>query len=258
MYFGARYYHSEIGRWLAVDPLAGKYPSVSPYIYANNNPIVLKDVNGEYWISALEGQLAVLRYPVSVAYGAYGFEWVPLAGGIANLFRRYGFNDYNVSGGDIGLGFLGGKSLKFIGNTFRAFAKGEKLSDSVLLSAGLSSAITPFDRAAGAINGADLISQSIRDVHIFALAEALGYGEQQFGGAFGVFVPDEAFLEDFPTRKDIEGQFEILNDFFKLSRKEFINLHGEEGYKKLRESQLRIEREREFEETFEEFTRGGR
>ncbi|HEX2963541.1 MAG TPA: RHS repeat-associated core domain-containing protein, partial [Ignavibacteriales bacterium] len=25
-YFGARYYDSELGRWLSVDPLASKYP----------------------------------------------------------------------------------------------------------------------------------------------------------------------------------------------------------------------------------------
>jgi RHS repeat-associated protein len=45
-YFGARYYDSGLGIWLSVDPLASKYPSLSPYVYAANNPINLFDPNG--------------------------------------------------------------------------------------------------------------------------------------------------------------------------------------------------------------------
>ena len=33
-YFGARYYDSDIlTSWLSVDPMADKYPSLSPYVY---------------------------------------------------------------------------------------------------------------------------------------------------------------------------------------------------------------------------------
>jgi RHS repeat-associated protein len=45
-YFGARYYDSRIGRWLAVDPLAEMYPDVNPYHYVRNNPIKTVDVDG--------------------------------------------------------------------------------------------------------------------------------------------------------------------------------------------------------------------
>ena len=46
-YFGARYYTSDLSIWLSVDPMAAKYPSLSPYTYCANNPIKLVDPNGE-------------------------------------------------------------------------------------------------------------------------------------------------------------------------------------------------------------------
>jgi RHS repeat-associated protein len=45
-YFGARYYDSDLSIWLSVDPLADDYPSLSPYIYCANNPIVYIDPDG--------------------------------------------------------------------------------------------------------------------------------------------------------------------------------------------------------------------
>ncbi len=45
-YFGARYYHSDISVWLSVDPLADKYPSLSPFMYCAGNPVILVDPDG--------------------------------------------------------------------------------------------------------------------------------------------------------------------------------------------------------------------
>ncbi len=45
-YFGARYYDSDTSRWLSADPLADKYPGLSPYNYVTNNPLILIDPNG--------------------------------------------------------------------------------------------------------------------------------------------------------------------------------------------------------------------
>ena len=47
-YFGARYYDSDIlTGWLSVDPLADKYPGLSPYAYCAWNPVKLVDPDGE-------------------------------------------------------------------------------------------------------------------------------------------------------------------------------------------------------------------
>ena len=46
-YFGARYYSSDLSIWLSVDPMSGKYPSLSPYVYCADNPVRCVDPNGE-------------------------------------------------------------------------------------------------------------------------------------------------------------------------------------------------------------------
>ena len=44
--FGARMYDTRVGRWSAVDPLAGKYPYASPYSFVLNSPIQSIDPDG--------------------------------------------------------------------------------------------------------------------------------------------------------------------------------------------------------------------
>ena len=47
-YFGARYMDHELtAMWLSVDPMADKYPSISPYAYCMWNPVKLVDPDGE-------------------------------------------------------------------------------------------------------------------------------------------------------------------------------------------------------------------
>ena len=46
-YFGARYMdHELMTSWLSVDPMADKYPNVSPYSYCMWSPIKLVDLDG--------------------------------------------------------------------------------------------------------------------------------------------------------------------------------------------------------------------
>ncbi len=46
-YFGARYYDSDLMTgWLSVDPMADKYPNLSPYAYCGWNPVRLVDPDG--------------------------------------------------------------------------------------------------------------------------------------------------------------------------------------------------------------------
>ncbi|MCR4737382.1 MAG: RHS repeat-associated core domain-containing protein [Bacteroidales bacterium] len=46
-YFGSRYYSSDLSIWLSVDPMSGKYPSLSPYVYCADNPVRCVDPEGK-------------------------------------------------------------------------------------------------------------------------------------------------------------------------------------------------------------------
>ena len=59
-YFGARYYDSDIlTGWLSVDPMADKYPNLSPYNYCANNPMKLVDPDGRMvdWVESMGGTI---------------------------------------------------------------------------------------------------------------------------------------------------------------------------------------------------------
>ena len=58
-YFGARYMdHEQMTMWLSVDPMADKYPSISPYAYCAWNPIKLIDPDGmDIWDLNDKGEL---------------------------------------------------------------------------------------------------------------------------------------------------------------------------------------------------------
>ena len=57
-YFGARYMdHELMTMWLSVDPMADKYPSISPYAYCAWNPIKLIDPDGNDWYKAEDGTI---------------------------------------------------------------------------------------------------------------------------------------------------------------------------------------------------------
>ena len=45
--FGARMYDPDLARWTTPDPLAEKYPGISPYVYCNSNPVNFVDPDGE-------------------------------------------------------------------------------------------------------------------------------------------------------------------------------------------------------------------
>ena len=62
-YFGSRYYNSDLSIWLSVDPMSDKYPSLSPYVYCNNNPLSLIDFYGEDFVDFMNRLLEEPPHP---------------------------------------------------------------------------------------------------------------------------------------------------------------------------------------------------
>ena len=56
-YFGARFYSSPFSFWLSVDPLADKYPDISPYAYCGWNPVNNIDIDGRDWYEDKDGSI---------------------------------------------------------------------------------------------------------------------------------------------------------------------------------------------------------
>src|SRR3989344_678126 len=56
-YYGARYYDSELGRFITTDPMREGH---SPYVYVGNNPLNLVDPSGESPLQFLFGALGLI------------------------------------------------------------------------------------------------------------------------------------------------------------------------------------------------------
>ncbi len=90
--YGARIYDPEILRWEKPDPLAEKYPEISPYVFSNNNPVLYVDKDGRDPIKALQMLYESLSGRVTLGFrGAASID-------LAN--RSLGF-DVNLGSGTI-------------------------------------------------------------------------------------------------------------------------------------------------------------
>lgn len=95
-YFGARYYSSDLSIWLSVDPMSDKYPSLSPYVYCKNSPVVLFDPDGEDAV-----YIAFPDYKITVGKKQYkhlGHAGVLLIDNKTGLTKYYEYGRYDKEG----------------------------------------------------------------------------------------------------------------------------------------------------------------
>ncbi len=59
--FGARMQDPRLGRFLSIDPLQIKYPSMSSYSAFANNPIIFIDPDGREWVNAHSAEVARIK-----------------------------------------------------------------------------------------------------------------------------------------------------------------------------------------------------
>jgi RHS repeat-associated protein len=96
-YFGARYYDARIGRWLAVDPLAEKYPAWSAYVYGADCPVFMIDPNGMEW--RVSGDMQVVRKDIQDLVGAKNMQHVSIDNG--RVLLSQGFEATPGSGAEL-------------------------------------------------------------------------------------------------------------------------------------------------------------
>ena len=90
-YFGARYMdHELMTMWLSVDPMADKYPSVSPYAYCAWNPVKLVDPDGrDVWELNKSGELIWKQQSETDVVRASDGRSVELTAGVLNRGHSY-------------------------------------------------------------------------------------------------------------------------------------------------------------------------
>jgi RHS repeat-associated protein len=75
-YYGARYYNPQTSIWFGVDPLAAKYPHVTPYNFVMNNPVIFIDPDGQEPITgALIAALLEVGSQVAINYFDKGMSF---------------------------------------------------------------------------------------------------------------------------------------------------------------------------------------
>ncbi len=129
--FGSRYYSSDLSIWLSVDPMASKYPSLSPYVYCANNPIKLVDPNGE---------------EVVIILGEYMKE----------SDRQQALNDLRNAAPNLNLELVGDKLVVGDGGTAKTKYE-EKLLDAISSSTYKSEITLELNETAGSYMGTDLV-----------------------------------------------------------------------------------------------------
>lgn len=104
--FSARYLHTSLGRFTTIDPLAEKYPNISPYAYCKENPVNRVDSDGRIdWKLTGKGILVTISGIGGIVAGA------SVVAGSAGLMG--GLGAFMITGGYFSTGV--GLSLLTIG-----------------------------------------------------------------------------------------------------------------------------------------------
>ena len=108
--------------WLSADPKAHWYPSLSPYAYALNSPLMYKDPNGE-WVHLVVGAVIGGVMNLAMNFGNVNSFWQGLGyfgiGAVAGALSAGIGAGANVAmaGGSFGAGFVGASSVAGVAST---------------------------------------------------------------------------------------------------------------------------------------------
>ena len=153
-YFGARYMDHELtAMWISVDPMADKYPSISPYAYCAWNPVKLVDPDGREAITNDDGWLvnhenktithisdkggSQTQYATST--NGFTLSYDMNIGNFIKSRQADGYKIKEASSSKTGVGIAGGSVTlsilqnKIISPAAKAFREQQQLSDNMNL-----------------------------------------------------------------------------------------------------------------------------
>ena len=129
--FGARMYDPDLARWTTPDPLADKYPGISPYVYCNDNPVNIVDTDGE--------AIGFVMDVISVGCGVYN-----LVNNLKSGNTKAAWGDVAGIGLDLVCAVIPGVTIN--AGTAKTLAKSSlEIADRVVDAKGAWS-LNPFDR----------------------------------------------------------------------------------------------------------------
>ena len=113
-YFGARYYDATLlTSWTAVDPMADKYPSLSPYNYCAWNPMKLVDPDGNDWYETDKGDIKWTNFHSQKEMKANGMQGTYLGVTAESNGKYYSlFNNVENNGEPLDANSESGKFVK--------------------------------------------------------------------------------------------------------------------------------------------------
>ncbi|MBE0539514.1 MAG: hypothetical protein IH620_07365, partial [Ignavibacterium sp.] len=179
-YFGARYYDSDLGRWLSVDPMADKYPGWSPYNYTMNNPLKFDDPNGKYVRRIIDGKIIFTRQSYLDAF-THALDFIPVVS-LGSMGGRSIVGDPSLgvpNGIDYLLNGVGGglfvKTAAFGYQTYTSFTTIGDVSTALLIDESIFKEMINEQ-----INGISLVSYGVNDRQLEINPELINfYGNQE-------------------------------------------------------------------------------
>ena len=148
-YRGARYYDSDLGRFLSLDPLAAKFPAWSPYNYVMGNPLSFTDPDGKepesIIINKVTGEATYIDDGINKVFvtSQDGYD-------IVDSYKEYAEGDLSVGGN------------KFIAETYLGYIQSEGYELSMDSDIGLT-ARTTYAEMSGIGNTSDVDRQVVAE-----------------------------------------------------------------------------------------------
>lgn len=214
-YFGARYYDSDLGRWLSVDPLADKYPGWSPYNYVMGNPLNSIDPDGKEVRLNNRKDAERLAKEINKVLGGEHVFIVEIKINDGDNNQHYFRIDANESSLDWG-------KDKYLSAAYDVFASQEHVFNIIFTEAADAYGGGKYKESTKNPIGKNTEGKSQHEV-------ILSFKDSKYkNGTLGVIFFHEAVGHGHPvTGTELEGNATLLNEYFGFNKEE---VHY--GYKK--------------------------